>query len=501
MMKTNIIYKVFNVIIMIALAFGFTSCNDDLVDNSFNNENVLEVSISNPEIVLEEQFFNNTVTFNWTTGSNQNTGSAIKYTLKLDQLGNDFSNPIVTLEENTQNKFSHAINYGNLNNYLIESGLQVNQTYELTALVTATFSNTSIEAQTASINFSVTTFKPVSNQLFIVGDATSNGWNISSATQLNSSTSQRGVFIYTGDLSLGNFKFPVNQDGCWCQDFYTKDPNDATKIVYNEGGSGDDLQWNIDTELEPDEDYRITVDLINLTIHIEIVESTINTPPFSNLYIVGDASESGWNIDSPADFTQDDSNPFLFSYEGLLNPGNFKILAGSLGDWCGEWYRPNTDNQNLTSGVVEQNSGCDTDNKWLVTDGDKGRYKITVDTQNNLITFNKVSLYIIGDGGPNGWNINNPAPMDYINGEYVFIGPLGAENPTGEFKISKFVGDWCGGDWINAATPSQSINNTNFIYTVNCDGPDNKWKLKDGDAGTYEVRINLETEVLTITKQ
>ncbi|MCB0749547.1 MAG: SusF/SusE family outer membrane protein, partial [Ignavibacteriae bacterium] len=141
------------------------------------------------------------------------------------------------------------------------------------------------------------------------------------------------------------------------------------------------------------------------------------------------------------------------------------------------------------------------DNKWLVTDSNKGRYKITVDTQNNLITFNKVMLYIIGDGGPNGWNINNPAPMSYINGEYVFVGPLGASNPTGEFKISKFVGDWCGGDWINAATASQSINNTNFINTTNCDGPDNKWKLKDGEAGNYEIRINLETEVITITKQ
>jgi len=500
-MNTNKIYKAFSVIIMIAMTFSFTSCDDELVDNSFENGNTLEISVSNSVVVLEEQFFNNNITFNWTKGSNQNTGSAIKYTLEVDLSGNDFSNPLITLGENVQNKFSHVINYGDLNNYLLENGLETKQTYELTARVIAKFANTSVETQTATTNFSVTTFKPVSNQLFIVGDATPNGWDISNATQMMSSTSQRGVFTYTGDLSLGNFKFPVNQDGCWCQDFYTKDPNDDAKIVYNEGGSGGDLQWTVETELGPDEDYHVTVDLLNLSIKIEIVESTINTPLFSNLYIVGDASESGWNVDTPVAFSQNSNNPFIFSYEGLLSPGNFKILAGALGDFCGEWYRPSSDNMDLTSGSVEQNSGCDVDNKWLVTESSKGRYKITVDTQTNLITFNKIMLYIVGDGGPNGWNINNPAPMSYINGEYVFVGPLGESNPTGEFKISKFVGDWCDGDWINPATASQSINNTNFINTTNCDGPDNKWKLKDGEAGNYEIRINLETQVITITKQ
>ncbi|MDX1699209.1 MAG: hypothetical protein R3250_01265, partial [Melioribacteraceae bacterium] len=102
---------------------------------------------------------------------------------------------------------------------------------------------------------------------------------------------------------------------------------------------------------------------------------------------------------------------------------------------------------------------------------------------------------------PNGWNINNPDPMDYVNGEYIFLGELGADNPTGEFKISKFIGEWCGGEWINPATSSQSITNTSFIYTQGCDGPDNKWKLQEGDAGTYEIRINLVTEVITIIKQ
>ncbi|GAA4298330.1 SusF/SusE family outer membrane protein [Aestuariibaculum suncheonense] len=492
----NIIWVMISVLTLVSL-----SCNDDLVDNTFDTDDVLEVTLSNSEMVLEELFFNNKVVFNWSSGSNKSTGAAIKYRLDLDLVDGDFSNPIAIFVDNVQNTFSHEVRFGDLNRALLDYGLDVDKTYDLKARVTAKVSNELVSDQVASANFNVTTFKPVSNKLFIVGDATPNGWDISNATELTASTTQRGVFVYRGDLTSGNFKFAVSQDGCWCQDFYTKDAIDSGKIIYNEGGSGDDLQWSIDQSLENDQEYKITVDLLNKTIKIEVVEITVKTPPFANLWIVGDASESGWNIDSPVAFNQNSDNPFEFYYEGQLNPGNFKIFAGALGDWCGEWYRPFQDNQILENGIVDQNSGCDVDNKWSVSEADQGRYRIIVDTQNNTIVFSKVSLYLIGDGGPNGWNINNPDPMDYVNGEYIFLGELGADNPTGEFKISKFIGEWCGGEWINAATSSQSITNTSFIYTQGCDGPDNKWKMQEGDAGTYEIRVNLVTEVITIIKQ
>lgn len=498
-MKSNKLYKILGIILVI---ISFFSCENVLKDDSFITDNELEITISNDEIVLNELYFNNTVNFNWTTGSNQNTGSTIKYTLKIDVAQGDFSNPITTLLDQVKNTFSYSITFGDLNNILLTSGLDMNQTYDLKAKIIATVSNESVKEQVSTVSFSATTFKPVSNQLFIVGDATPNGWDIENAIELNSSTNKRGVYIYRGKLSTGKFKFPVSNDGCFCQDFYTQDPNDSTKIVYNQSGSGDDLQWAIDTDLEEDKEYLITVDLLNLTINIQIVNAIASTPPFSSLWIVGDASESGWDVNNPAAFTQNSNNPFEFYYEGHLNPGNFKILAGSTGDFCGDWYKPSVDNQLLEEGVVIQNSGCDVDdNKWLVSEATKGRYKITIDTQNNTISFNLINLYIIGDGGPNGWNINTPTPMDYINGEYVFIGELGADNATGEFKISKFKGDWCDGDWINPENPSQSIVNTSFITTISCDGSDNKWKLIDGQAGTYEVRINLDTEMMSFTKQ
>jgi hypothetical protein len=148
--------------------------------------------------------------------------------------------------------------------------------------------------------------------------------------------------------------------------------------------------------------------------------------------------------------------------------------------------------QALSSTEVEQNSGCDVDNKWSISASDVGRYKITLDTANNTISIQKVNLYIIGDGGPNGWNIATPSPMTYSNGLYTFSGQLNA----GEFKISKFKGDWCDGDWINPATANQSISDGNYVITHGCDGPDNKWEVLS--SGTHTISINLDTHVMTI---
>ena len=497
-MKTFNNIKTITIGVLSLLMLFLSSCNDDLVDSSFDTQDTLGISISDSELVLKELLFDTAIDLNWSTGTNQNTGAAIKYTLQVDHVTGDFSNPIATLVSDVQNTYSFNTNYGNLNKLLLDNGLEPDQTYDLTAMITANVSNESVPTQIATVNFTATTFKPITQHLYIVGDATPNGWNIGSATELSASTTQRGVFVYEGVLKPGNFKFAVSQDGCWCQDFYTKDETDNGKIIYNEGGSGDDLQWSIETE----DNYRLTLDLLNKTITIETyVPVDPDEPAFPMLWIVGDASESGWNVDSPVAFIQNENNPIEFIYEGTFAPGNFKIFAGPLGDWCGEWYRPSVDNQDLISGPIEQNAGCDVDNKWLITEATKGRYKIKINTIDNTITFKKVSLYLIGDGGPNGWNINNPDPMTYENGEYVFVGALGADNPTGEFKISKFSGDWCDGDWINAAVPNQSIYNVAYITTSGCDGPDNKWKLQVGQAGNYEIRINLDTEVLTITSQ
>lgn len=477
-------------IVTLAMVLGImsSSCDaDDLDDPSLENvDNELVLAITDENVELEERFIGNELGFTWSSGTNRGTGAAIKYTLEIDLAGSDFSDPLITLVEGEKNRFLASIDHGTLNHRLLDGGLDAGKVYDLEAKLTAEVTDQDVEDQVSKKAFSVATFKPVSSRLFIVGDATPTGWDISKAIELTAAN-QRGVFIYEGKLNEGNLKFPVSRDDCWCQDFYTKDPDNDGVIVYNEGGSGEDVQWTVTEEGT----YRVRVDLLNKTIDITPVEDA----PFSELYIVGDATESGWNIDNPAGFTQSELDPFIFNYEGNFAPGEFKIFAGPMGDWCGDWYRPQVDDKALENGEVVQAAGCEPDNTWLVTEETAGRYRISLNTATNTIRFNKVNLHMVGDAGPNGWNINNPAPMEYVNGDFVYTGPLKA----GELKFSKYQGDWCDGEWINAAENAQAITNTEFITTFGCEGPDNKWRLSADDAGDYEIRINLDTETMTVT--
>ncbi|MCF8367128.1 MAG: SusF/SusE family outer membrane protein [Bacteroidales bacterium] len=480
-------HKIFYAVSALLLLVAF-SCQKEYLETPEMQDDALTITSSDTELVLTEVFAQNLLTFVWSTGTNQGTNSAISYKLIITKEGD---NAIPLEYDLGKNVFSFSYEWGTLNNILLNTfGAEPGTPQIIQAKITATVATGSVAQQESASTVTVTPYNPVTTQLFIVGTATPSGDDIANAPEMT--PSETGIFTYQGQLTPGTFKFPVNRDTCWCQDFYTRDPSDATRMIFNEGGSGDDLQWEITETGE----YTIVADVLNLTLSIQFTL----TPPFSEIWIVGDASPSGWNIDSPEAFTQSEEDPFIFTYEANLTPGNFKIFAGPLGDWCGEWYRPPINDQDLTSNEVEQNSGCDVDNKWLVTDENKGRYKIILNTRDNVIEFQLVTLYVIGDGGPNGWNIATPEPMIYEDGTYVFNGELGADNPTGEFKISKFKGDWCDGDWINAATPSQSLLNTDYIITHGCDGPDNKWKLGEGDAGTWEIRINLDEETMTITR-
>lgn len=477
-------------VITLALILGLMtgSCDkDELDDPSLENiDNELILNVSDENVELEERLIGNELNFTWSSGTNRGTGAAIKYTLEIDLAGNDFSDPLLTIVEGAQNQYMASIDHGTLNYRLLNSGLEAGNTYALEARLTAEVTDASVEDQVSKKALSVVTYKPVSTTLFIVGDASPNGWDISNAVELTAAN-QRGVFIYEGKLSEGNFKFAVSRDDCFCQDFYTKNPDNDNEIVYNEGGSGEDLQWTITEE----GNYRLRVDIINKTIDITPVEDA----PFSELFIVGDATESGWNIDAPAAFTQSELDPFVFNYEGNFAPGEFKIFAGPMGDWCGDWYRPQVDDNALENGSVVQATGCEPDNTWLVTEETSGRYRISLNTANNTIRFTKINLHMVGDAGPNGWNINTPAPMEYVNGDFVYQGPLNA----GELKFSKYQGEWCDGQWVNSAENGQAITNTAFITTFGCEGPDNKWRLTADDAGDYEIRINLDTETMTVT--
>lgn len=306
-----------------------------------------------------------------------------------------------------------------------------------------------------------------------------------------------------------DFSYQADSATAFKINFHNLSQNTSTYIWDFGDGTGTSTEENPNHTYPSEGTYTVTLTSEGdggsdiTTMEIEVADLL---PPYNNLYVVGDASPSGWNIGSPQAFTQDITNPFVFVFEGLLTPGDLKISTFN-GDWCdGDWINPANNGDDLTGNGFIVTSGCDgPDNKWSVNTSSQGRYKITIDFLQNTISFEEQfpqysGLYIVGDGSPSGWNIGSPdafAQSEADAFEFTYQGSLS----PGVVKISTFTGDWCDGDWINSPQDGYELTNTDYIITNGCDGPDNKWAVTSTTQGAYIITVNLHNETIKFELQ
>lgn len=231
-------------------------------------------------------------------------------------------------------------------------------------------------------------------------------------------------------------------------------------------------------------------------------------PAFSNVYIVGDASESGWNIGSPVAFSQIESDPFVFIYEGVLSPGNLKFSTYT-GDWCdGQWLNASENGKSISEAstfIITQ--GCEgPDNQWQVTEETQGRYRITLDLAEETVNFEEQNapyseLYLVGDASENDWNPGTPeAGFTQSNTDPFIFTYRGVLTP-GEFKISTYTGDWCDADWLHPTQSDASPEAGTVEAHLGCTGPDYKWRITEENQGEYLITVNLFDETINFEAQ
>ena len=102
--------------------------------------------------------------------------------------------------------------------------------------------------------------------LWLVGSATTGGWDLGKATMILPSDDNPMVFRGTVDLLDGEMKIAVNKYTGYGQTFYQRDAADDTKMTFG----GDDNKWNISKAGQ----YDVEADVKNLTI--SIVEHVAN---------------------------------------------------------------------------------------------------------------------------------------------------------------------------------------------------------------------------------
>ena len=138
-----------------------------------------------------------------------------------------------------------------------------------------TAGNYSITVDTTTLTISIVPMTETAeisfNTVFMVGDATPNGWDIANATELTKSSTNPYEFSYSGAMSIGEFKLPVNRNSGWDQDFFMKSSDTQMALQ-----KSPDSKWNIT------ETGNYTIDINTHTLAISIQKQTTSTSRFPN---------------------------------------------------------------------------------------------------------------------------------------------------------------------------------------------------------------------------
>ena len=407
-------------------------------------------------------------------------------------------------------------------------GFKVGKWYYMTAFpatltsgYTVTLSNGKSFGGTSSIAIKRSVFgvldskdvKPIETEnLWMIGDATPTGWlqwgeNPDSSEPLKRISQY--VFQYEGILTPGELRatphygwgahirplmqhVEIGENGVANEKFmYAAEP---------------DICWQVTKEGY----YRITFDLENYTIKAEYMADGPVGPSdkdpieTSTLFMVGDATVNGWNGDAMTALTRDVSDSHVFTYEGNLYAGEFKIYPRN-GNEYPSWdaIRPLGANRPITKTDITEEEfdySLNPDYKWVVKDA--GKYRLTLNLSkwtmscSYLGTLEDIEIpvnpieteefFILGDAAPSGWDIYNPTPVTRVS-KYIFVyeGHLNA----GRMRATP-VKDW--GIHVRPKSDNSPIGingvvSSGFIYTAN---PDYNWNVEK--AGNYKLTFDLE---------
>jgi len=457
---------------VLAVTF-FSACQEDL-PNNIRKSGALALSASKTSIILNQKDDNNPAfDLTWTTGSNHGTEASIAYTLQVDKKGNGFSNAIAL--ELGKGIYINSFKVGSLNDSLLTRwGVAPGSASDLEARVIATVTSEPVVKDTSNVlTLSVTTYKPVSKTLYLIGTASPKGTDLTTALRLNPQTDST-IFVYQGTLGTGNLKFittlgqlmPSYQMGA-----------DASHVVYRTDLSQPDDQFSI---VDPGV-YKVTVNLLDLTVSI----NKVNLPPYSTIYMIGTAAPNGNDIANATPLVQNTTNPFLFTYRGVMKAGDYKFPVNKNADFGQDMFEK-VDDTHMYLHV----GGTTTDDKWTIAK--KGYYTITLNLADNSISIYREKLYMVGDATPNGWTITSAFQLTENATDgciFTYSGPMTA----GAFKLPvNQNSDW-GQDMY------MRTDDTHMYRHIGGQADDNKWSITA--PGNYIITANIETLAISFVKQ
>lgn len=346
--------------------------------------------------------------------------------------------------------------------------------------------------------------KPIeTDELFILGAATSVGWSVWEAPAIDKKG--KYIFEYEGWLNEGEFRATTKRK--W--GYHIRPITNHAEIGEN-GIEDEDFMYVWDPDINwlvtKAGNYRLTFDLENWKLKAEYLDNSGSdkTPiETATLFMVGTSTNGAWDGKAMTAFTQDASDKYLFSYEGNLYEGEMKVYTQSGDDYPDNWaIRPTGGNAEIGKGSItdaEFAFSYEPDDKWKVTES--GMYRLTFNLRDwtmcctymgecqidkNVKPVNASALYLLGDAAPAGWDIKNPTPM-VKKSSYVFVyeGHLNA----GRLRATP-IKDWGAHirPWVdNTSITTTGVSTDKLTYVK---FPDYNWNVET--AGNYKLTFDLE---------
>lgn len=219
-----------------------------------------------------------------------------------------------------------------------------------------------------------------------------------------------------------------------------------------------------------------------------------NASMLTDLYLVGDATPTGWNINRATPMIIDMSHFTSFSWTGQLHKGEFKMLC-STDDWLPCYVRDSLDATKMIYRLSEETYP---DLKWIINK--TGKYSIQADIEALTIAIEYLGgeayshVYMIGDATPGGWSWDYITELQHPEANiFTYRGMLS----SGELKFpTELKSDWSG-EMLYAPTPDCAPSE-NGTFEARVGGADNKWRITN--PGEYQIQINFNDTTISFVK-
>ncbi len=314
------------------IAFAISSCDkkNDLVTSPNGNASLLTSSTATLAPIPADSN-NLALSFNWTSPNYAQDANNYKYILQIDTAGRNFAKATTkTISGALKTSFTAK----EVNTLALSYGFAFNVAYGMEARIISSYGNNNEQYISNVVKFQYTPYKvppkvalPVTNKLFLVGSASQGGWTnpVPAPTQEFSKldeTTYAGVF----NLNGGSQYLVLPENGVWATKFSIGDGNQPA-------ASGN-FGFNLDNNFNgPSTSGWYIIKLDFQTGKYSVTPYTGTLP--NNLFIVGSATQGGWNNPVPVpsqQLTRLNSSEFKIT-SLALNGGSEYLLLPVNGDW------------------------------------------------------------------------------------------------------------------------------------------------------------------------